>query len=92
MLKAMLHVIVPSLLFMGCTQTLPECKSDEDKQRGCAAREYHKNGRLERETPYKDNKRNGVEKGYHENGRLKSQVPYKDGKVEGVEKLYHENG
>ncbi|WP_267892572.1 hypothetical protein [Helicobacter trogontum] len=44
MLKAMLHVIVPSLLFMGCTQTLPECKSDEDKQRGCAAREYHKNG------------------------------------------------
>ena len=92
MLKAIVHGAILSLLFVGCSQKLPECKSDEDKITGCVERGYYDSGQLEWETPYKDGKENGVKKRYYENGRLKIQTPYKDDKIEGVWKKYYENG
>ena len=72
--------------------TLKECKNETDKMSGCAEREYYKNGNLEFETPYKNDKREGIAKGYYESGNLWSEIPYKNGKREGIVKWYNESG
>ena len=97
MLKAIVHGAILSLLFVGCSQklpeqNLPECKNDEDKITGCVERIYYENGQLKWEAPYKDGKENGVERKYYENGQLASEIPYKDGKADGVWKVYYDNG
>jgi len=55
-------------------------------------KKYHKNGQLEEEVTYIDNKMNGIYKSYHENGQLKEEVNYIDDKKEGIYKSYHKNG
>lgn len=94
------HLICSALLlsicvFAGCSKSLPECESDEDKITGCVGKEYYyNNGQLEieSETPFKNGKENGIEKEYYKNGRLKRETPYTDGKANGIEKKYYENG
>ena len=94
------HLIYSALLlsicvFAGCSKSLPECESDEDKITGCVGKEYYyNNGQLEieSETPFKNGKENGIEKEYYKNGRLKRETPYTDGELNGVEKRYYENG
>ena len=49
--------------------TLKECGNEEDKISGCVEREYHSNGKLMRETPYKNGEIEGMVKQYYENGR-----------------------
>ena len=49
MLKAIVCGAMLSLLFVGCSQELPEqnlleCKSKEDKITGCVERRYYENG------------------------------------------------
>ena len=73
-------------------ETLKECKSEEDKISGCVKRDYHSNGKLWEEIPYKNDKREGMTKWYYENGNLESEEPYKNGKREGMSKWYYENG
>ena len=72
--------------------TLKECKTEADKISGCVEREYHSNGKIYWETPYKNGKIEGIEKWYYENGNLDTETPYKNGKKEGVEKWYNESG
>lgn len=92
------HLIYSALLlsicvFAGCSKSLPECESDEDKITGCVGKEYYyNNGQLAGETPFKNGKANGIEKKYYENGRLKGETPYTDGKLNGVVKEYYETG
>ena len=94
------HLIYSALLlsicvFAGCSKSLPECESDEDKITGCVGKEYYyNNGQLEieSETPFKNGKENGIEKEYYKNGRLKRETPYTDSKANGIEKKYYENG
>lgn len=94
------HLIYSALLlsicvFAGCSKSLPECESDEDKITGCVGKEYYyNNGQLEieSETPFKNGKENGIEKEYYKNGRLKRETPYTDGKLNGVVKEYYETG
>lgn len=94
------HLIYSALLlsicvFAGCSKSLPECESDEDKITGCVGKEYYyNNGQLEieSETPFKNGKENGIEKEYYKNGRLKRETPHTDGKANGIEKKYYENG
>ena len=55
-------------------------------------KEYHTDGTLYRETPYKNGQIDGVEKWYNEDGTLSSETPYKNGQIDGVVKLYIEDG
>ena len=92
----LLVVALPYLLLA----ELPECQSEADKIKGCVEKQYHANGHLPVEIPYKNGeiapytngKANGVGKGYHGNGVLARELPYKNGKREGVGKWYYMNG
>ena len=55
-------------------------------------REYHRDGTLQRETPYVNDQEHGVEKGYYSNGMLEWEQSYIDGQPHGAEKYYHNNG
>ena len=55
-------------------------------------KEYHTDGTLWREIPYKDGKKDAVAKHYRSDGTLWRETPYKNGEKEGVEKYYYENG
>ena len=68
--------------------TLKECKSEADKISGCVKRDYHSNGNLWREIPYKNGKREGIAKEYYENGNLKVEIPFNNNGVNGDMKLY----
>ncbi|MDY5822692.1 MAG: toxin-antitoxin system YwqK family antitoxin, partial [Helicobacter sp.] len=74
------------------TPILKECKTEADKISGCVEKKYDLNGKLWRETPYKNGKVDGITKEYYENGNLATETPYKNGKIEGIEKWYYENG
>ena len=74
------------------TTMLQECKNEADKISGCVEREYHSNGKLMRETPYKNGKLNGMSKWYYENGNLDAEISYKNDKLHGIGKWYYENG
>ena len=71
--------------------TLKECKTEEDKISGCVKKEYNSNGKLWRETPYKNGKFDGVAKEYYENGNLKAETPFNNNGVNGDMKLYTED-
>ena len=76
-------------------ENLPECKSDEDKIKGCVEREYYPDSKLMRpmrEIPYKNGLQEGIRKDYYNNGNLRGEIPFKHGKTEGVVKAYHESG
>ncbi len=62
------------------TIMLKECKSETDFISGCVEREYYSNGKLIKETPYKNGEFEGMEKEYYENGNLHIETPYKNGK------------
>ena len=70
-------------------ETLKECKIEADKISGCVVKEYYENGKLERETPYKNGKKEGMTKWYRWNGNLAGEIPYKNDKAS---KQYYENG
>ena len=72
--------------------TLKECKTEEDIISGCVEREYHSNGKIYWETPFKNGGREGIAKEYYENGKLKIEIPYKNDKIEGIARRYYENG
>ena len=74
------------------TPILKECKTEADKISGCVEKKYDLNGKLWRETPYKNGKIEGITKEYYENGNLMREAPYKNDKAEGIEKWYYENG
>ena len=68
------------------TTMLKECENEEDKISGCVEREYYSNGKLELETPYKNDKKEGIKRWYYANGNLEGEIPYKNGKREGTAK------
>ena len=55
-------------------------------------KEYHENGNLLEEVPWKNGAREGIEKVYYENGNLFIEASYKNGVREGISKVYYENG
>lgn len=90
-----LNLILCSLLCLVAVlmaENLPECKSDEDKIKGCVEKRYYDNGKLEAEISFKDGKLEGDNKEYYENGNLKTEASYKNDKLEGIEKWYYKNG
>ncbi|CUU40418.1 MULTISPECIES: toxin-antitoxin system YwqK family antitoxin [Helicobacter] len=95
------HLIYSTLLllicvFVGCSDSsvdsLPECVNNEDKIKGCVERDYHHNGQLKIEFPYKNGKENDIAKGYYETGELYIKAPYTDDYKNGVAKEYDKNG
>ncbi|WP_281650667.1 toxin-antitoxin system YwqK family antitoxin [Helicobacter bilis] len=74
------------------TTMLKECENHADKISGCVEREYHSNGKLMRETPYKNGKIEGIEKWYDESGNLASEIPHKNDEAHGNLKYYTEDG
>ena len=74
------------------TTMLKECENHADKISGCVEREYHSNGKIYWETPFKNGGREGIAKEYYEKGKLASETPFKNDKREGIEKLYDANG
>jgi hypothetical protein len=58
-----------------------QLKSQTTYQHGVIqyAKQYHENGNLEMEFPYKNGKKNGLRKKYWENGQLQSQMTYVNG-------------
>ena len=74
------------------TTMLKECENHADKISGCAEREYHSNGKIYWETPFKNGGREGIEKWYYENGNLNIEIPFKNDKREGIKRWYYENG
>ena len=67
------------------------CEQSGDLANGIL-KEYHENGNLEFEVPWKNGMPEGIAKGYYENGNLKREVPWKNGAREGIAKEYYENG
>jgi antitoxin component YwqK of YwqJK toxin-antitoxin module len=55
-------------------------------------RDTGKNGKVLKETPYLNGKKNGVEKLYYLDGDLKAEEPYVNGELNGVKKSYYESG
>jgi antitoxin component YwqK of YwqJK toxin-antitoxin module len=49
-------------------------------------------GKLFRETPYVNDKKNGIEKQYFDKGGIEEETPYANGKKSGIGKRYIENG
>ena len=74
------------------TTMLKECENHADKISGCVEKKYDLNGKLWRETPYKNGKVDGITKEYYENGNLGVETPYQNGEREGMAKSYFENG
>ena len=74
------------------TTMLQECKNETDKISGCVKRDYHSNGNLWRERPFKNGDKEGIEKWYYENGNLEKEMPFKNDKVEGIAKRYDKMG
>ena len=74
------------------TTMLKECENQADKISGCVEREYHSNGKLMGETPYKNGEIEGMVKQYYENGNLVVEIPFKNYKANGIAKWYYENG
>lgn len=52
-------------------------------------RDYHKNGNIADEIPYKNGKKEGIAKKYDKNGKLQAEIPYKNDKIEGIRKWYN---
>ena len=84
----LLVVALPYLLLA----ELPECQSEADKIKGCVEKQYHANGHLPVEIPYKNGEIEGIVKIYHANGKVLLETPYTNGKANGVGKGYHGNG
>ena len=74
------------------TTMLKECENHADIISGCVEREYHSNGKIYWETPFKNGGREGIERWYYENGNLEGEIPYKNGKREGTAKGYDKLG
>ncbi len=74
------------------TTMLKECENHADIISGCVEREYHSNGKIYWETPFKNGGREGIERWYYENGNLEGEIPYKNGKREGTAKGYDKMG
>ena len=74
------------------TTMLKECENHADIISGCVKRDYHSNGNLWIEIPYKNGDKEGIEKWYYENGSLRTETPYKNGRLKGIAKAYYENG
>ena len=55
-------------------------------------KQYYKNGKLEFECKYNNNRTEGIARVYYESGKLSAELSFKNGKLEGVSKEYHENG
>ena len=84
-------------------ENLPECKSDEDKIKGCVEKAYYYGGNpanyvgnhdglSRREIPYKNDKTNGIGKLYYENGNLMTEILYKNDEMVGMQKGHMPNG
>jgi hypothetical protein len=56
------------------------------------AKDYHKNGKIRVEIPYKNGKKNGVAREYYNTGVLYQEIEYINGIKHGVSKRYYENG
>ena len=74
------------------TTMLKECENHADIISGCVEREYHSNGKIYWETPFKNGGREGIERWYYANGNLEGEIPYKNGKREGTAKGYDKMG
>jgi antitoxin component YwqK of YwqJK toxin-antitoxin module len=59
---------------------------------GVVIKSFYDNGNLQRESIYKNNKRNGIQKEYNENGKISFEGYFKDDKQEGIIKTYYKNG
>ena len=55
-------------------------------------REWYKNGQLEFEGSFKEDKRDGVSRRWHENGQLEFEGSFKEDKRDGVWRRWYENG
>ncbi len=67
------------------------CEQSGDLANGIL-KEYHENGNLAFEVPYKNGAREGIAKRYYKNGNLAFEEPWKNGVREGIAKDYYENG
>ena len=55
-------------------------------------KEYYENGKIRKETPYVNGKREGAVKQYYPNGSLKSESMYRNNQSTGMTKTYYETG
>ena len=67
------------------------CEQSENLANGIL-KEYHENGNLAFEAPWKNGMPEGIEKVYYENGNLEFEALWKNNKIEGISKWYYENG
>ncbi len=70
-------------------------QSDGKESKEGYEREYFKDGKVKRESVYKNNAKNGTEKIFDEDGMVLEQINYKDGKIENREETFeaeNENG
>jgi len=56
------------------------------------SRAWHKNGQLEAEFHWKDEKRHGICRHWYENGQLGIEYYWKDGQQYGIEREWYKNG
>ena len=75
-------------------KNLPECKSEQDKIKGCMWREHYTSGNLKKEIPYKNGKVDGIVKKYSDDKdtKLDEEIPYKNGEANGMGKYYYTSG
>lgn len=71
---------------------LKECKTEQDKEKGCV--EINRDGGVifkSIETPYVNGKKNGISKVYYIDGKY-SETPYQNGVIHGISKAFFANG
>lgn len=55
-------------------------------------RDYHRNGQLREEVPFRDGVRHGIVREWHRNGVLATEEPYQDGLRHGLSRAWDEHG
>jgi antitoxin component YwqK of YwqJK toxin-antitoxin module len=74
------------------TGTGKQTPSSLEKKQDGVEKLYHKNGKLWKELPYKNNQIDGIAREYDEDGKTQAQFTYKNEKLDGSFKRYYGNG
>lgn len=92
-MRYFLFCIFGTLLF---ADSLPECKSVANKEKGCIEKKtfFDEDAKEEvtSEAIFKNSKKQGVEKTFYKNGKIFSEKKYRDDLLHGVSKVYYKNG
>jgi antitoxin component YwqK of YwqJK toxin-antitoxin module len=90
-MKALIYLILPTLLMVGCVQPLFYVPNEKKSFTGLSKSTFD-NGQVASLIHWKSGKIDGLATWWYENGQKKEESNWKNGKMEGLVTLWYENG